>query len=226
MMPPSLELVSLHIPKTAGTSLRGILLDHFGAGLAKLDLYDSGSLKFNDQAWDGRQWPKHTRAVHGHFKFDSIGPLLPGPAETAWITWVRHPVERVVSNYYFLHQVIAQRIAELPDENLWSRMGKTIEEFVAHEANCNVMSAFLHSAPLEQFAFVGIQDDFEQEIQLMALALGWPQPKTKHFNTTSNKPTSINADLRSWIEQHNALDLELYERALQLRMGRLNQKHP
>jgi hypothetical protein len=225
MMPPSLELVSLHIPKTAGTSLRGILFDHFGAGLAKLDLYDSGNLKFNDQVWVDRQWPKQTRAVHGHFKYDSIGGLLPSPAETPWITWVRHPVERVVSNYYFLRQVIEQRIQEQPDENLWSRMGKTIEEFVAHEANCNVMSAFLHSAPLEQFAFIGIQDDFEQEIQHMAAVLQWPKLTNRLYNTTGNKPSSISAELRRWIEQHNALDLELYDRALQLRMTRLNQKH-
>jgi hypothetical protein len=216
-----LELVSLHIPKTAGTSLRGILLNQFGKGLAKLDLYDSGNLKLDDQPWKGHPWPNHVRAVHGHFKYASVAPLLPPPDQTPWMTWVRQPVERVVSNYYFLTEILADRIQEQPDENLWSRMGKTIEEFVVHPANQNVMSAFLRHAPLSSFAFVGIQDRFDSELQRMAQTLQWPLPQSRKDNSTRRKPPGIDAGLRRFIEAHNAEDMAVYEHALELRS-----KHP
>lgn len=221
-----LELVSLHIPKTAGTSLRGILHAQFGQGLVKLDVFDSGRCNLNDLQWTNPALPQHAKAVHGHFKYHAVGHLLPAPDQVPWMTWLRNPAERVISNYFFLRQVIETRLSELPDENLWVRMGKSLEEFMVVEANRNVQSAFLADAPLEAFAFVGLQDAFEEELTAMADALGWKPVRNRLDNTTPNKPSKVDSGLRRAIEELNSHDMELYERALTLKRQRTKYRQP
>ena len=79
-------VVSVHIPKCAGTSFRRVLNElcaartwcNYGANFSK------------DDAWAGLI-PAGTEVIHGHFIADAFEGLFP---RRRLITWVRHPVER------------------------------------------------------------------------------------------------------------------------------------
>ncbi len=52
----NIELVSLHIPKTAGTSFRYILKEQFKKkDVARLDIYPSGAIMLNEKEFDSEK---------------------------------------------------------------------------------------------------------------------------------------------------------------------------
>lgn len=214
----NIELVSLHIPKTAGTSFRSILLENVSErNFAKVDIFNSGRIKVNDQYFSGNKLHRKVKAIHGHFPYRVLHDRFAIAPNAQLITWLRNPVERVLSNYYFLKSILQARINEQEDENLLERFGKTLEEFVSHPENQNVMSNFLEEAPLESFAFIGIQDEFETELVRLKNTMNWVVANKEH-NTTQNKRSKMDHSLETiaFIEKHNQRDIELYNKVLKL----------
>src|SRR6185503_7841164 len=114
----------------------------------------------NFAAWkeeqDCKPAPAGARAIHGHFwagKYDRQAP------DARRITWLRHPIKRLLSHYYFwmskpelphsLHRYVVQNnlslleFAELP------------------QARNLVHDTFLRGRSLDEFEFVGIQEHFQ-----------------------------------------------------------------
>ena len=87
-----LMVVSIHVPKCAGTSFRNVLSDQFGSRL----WLNYGSI-FTEADFRPELIPANTACIHGHFLGDAFDSFVPRPR---FMTWVRHPVDRVVSNYY------------------------------------------------------------------------------------------------------------------------------
>ena len=214
----NIEIVSLHIPKTAGTSFRYILKEQFKRKeVARLDIYPSGAIQLNEKDFKGTILNEKIRVIQGHYTYNAINEHFLLHDNLHFITWLRDPVERVLSYYYFLKRIIADRLKELPNENLMNRMGKTLSEFVQFEENKNVMSKFLIGADLSNFTFVGFQSDFENELNRLASTMDWKTPKTPHFNNTTDKPKNIDQELIKLIQANNKEDIELYAKALKLR---------
>jgi hypothetical protein len=213
-----INLVSIHIPKTAGTTFRSIFIDNVGVkNFAKVDIYSSGNIKVNDKLFDKNRLPKKITAIHGHCSYSYLEQYFELHKEVKFMTWLRDPVERVISNYYFLNKIIADRLQEEEDENLMIRMGKTLEEFVRWEANQNVMSKFLEGAPLHQFSFIGLQDDFENELARLARVMNWQNIENRKHNVTGQKTGNINPEIINLIKTVNQRDVELYKSVLQQR---------
>jgi hypothetical protein len=220
----NIELVSLHIPKTAGTSFRSIFIDNVGErNFAKVDIFNSGRIKVNDAYFSDHKLNRKVTAIHGHFPYSVLLDRFEIHSTTQFITWVRNPIERVLSNYYFLRNVIQERINEQQDENLFERIGKSLEEFVLHPENQNVMSKFLKGAPLEEFTFIGVQDQFDSELLRMQQLLGWQVTNRAH-NITQNKKERVEhgAEMLDFIQTHNQEDMELYQRVIALNSKSMN----
>ena len=98
-------LLFLHIPKTAGSSLRNALSQVYRPG-TQLYLYDAPGPgrtmdleSFQALAPEERSRP---RFIAGHFYF-GVHTLVPRPAQ--YVTVVRDPVERVISLYHHYRRV-------------------------------------------------------------------------------------------------------------------------
>jgi hypothetical protein len=218
----NIQLVSIHIPKTAGTSFRSILVENLGAkNFAKLDIYNSGRIKVDDQNFTRAHLNSKITAVHGHCSYSNLLKQFELNADVVFLTWLRNPLNRVLSNYYFLKDVIVQRMQEQEDENLMNRMVKSLEEFVSLEENQNVMTKFLEGAPLETFKFIGIQDDFENELTRLERTMGWKALENRMHNVTKNKENQLTQGVIELIKEVNQKDFELFEYAIALNNSKI-----
>ena len=86
-----LELVSIHIPKTAGTSFRGILKEVYGeAGVIRLDIdLLKEELRIDEQGFSKKKLPGSVKVAHGHFSPALLRSRFEIAPEVPFITWLR-----------------------------------------------------------------------------------------------------------------------------------------
>ena len=206
-------LLSIHIPKTAGLAFREILYRQYGQD--RVLAINQGALRRNEQQLSDHYRKRH-QVIHGHLPYTYLEPLH-GP-ETKVITWLRDPVDRVVSNYYYnITHELPKRQRENPKHK-----GMSLQEFVERPKRQNVMSRFLKGIALEELDFFGFQEDFAAGLEQLARQMGWvltDQDRTRRVNDNrkvkAKYPTPSPEVLRR-IRQLNQADIELYERAQRL----------
>ncbi|MCB0806056.1 MAG: sulfotransferase family 2 domain-containing protein [Bacteroidales bacterium] len=214
-----IELISIHIPKTAGTSFRNILKKSFGEEkVARLDIKNDplqvevDSLPFTDS-----KLPPKIRVIHGHFKYPDLEQLFEIKPGTPVVTWLRDPVQRVVSNYFYL----SKRLHEELDEkgkglNILAKMEKSLMEYARAEINRNRISKFLTGIKLDQLDFVGIMEHYAEDLEIFKRTFDLPDLEIFEHNVTGTKKEVCEADLEE-IKQLNTEDISLYEIALKIR---------
>jgi len=206
-------LLSMHIPKTAGLAFREILYQQYGT--THVLAINRGALRRQGQTLS-HHFRKRHQAIHGHLPYTYLKPLH--GAGTKIITWLRDPVQRVVSNYYYnVTHEFPKRQRENPEQQMMS-----LQEFIERPKRQNVMSHFLEGIELEALDFFGFQEDFAGGLDRLAEQMGWTltaQDRTRRVNDNrkvkAKHPTPSPATLQR-IRQLNQADIELYERAQQL----------
>jgi hypothetical protein len=213
------ELISLHIPKTAGTSFRNILKTNYGEEqVVRLDINAKGEIRVNEMIYHKKSLPD-VRVIHGHFVYQDLIKNFKLPENYNLITWVRDPVERVVSNFYYLEA----RIKELLDEehnnlNILSKLQRTLIEYARAEINRNRQTKFLTGSKLEDFDFIGICEFFEQELIRLSTVLNWVDiPMALYHNKTKTKEKQLPENVLNEIRELNKDDVHLYNEALNIR---------
>ncbi len=214
--PHNLELISIHIPKTAGTSFYAILQDIYGKSHS-IEVKREQS-RANAGKFQRILHPEH-RVLHGHFHFEEIQNLY-DPARVRLVTWLREPVNRVISNYYFFNR----KVNEDPNHSEWHRRDEPLEVYAHYEENRNRMSKFLKGIDLNDFSFIGIQEYFEEDLKRFASLMNWPEPQNRKENTNRDykaKFPPVSPELRLQIQKWNADDVALYHQALKNRQSRM-----
>jgi hypothetical protein len=211
-------IFSIHIPKTGGTSFRTMLARRFGSGFANYYREDDNTdprLQM-DREEMLRALPKleaeGLRIVHGHMRAKTLLPAIHDPAQV-WI-WFRDPVERVISNYFFLRGSPAgtRRVESIRD-------GQTsLLEFASNRRTANLQSKFLAPLDLERLGFIGLTERYDDCLRLLFNDVG-AEP-ARIVNRTREKP-QVDAETRAAIAEANADDIELYARAKALVEARL-----
>jgi hypothetical protein len=227
-LPPDssqLELISIHIPKTAGTSFRNILKEVYGdTGVVRLDIdLAEQTIRIDEQLYSQAELPAGTRVVHGHFSYPLFREKLHAPTDIPIITWLRDPVDRVISNYFYLEKRLREELDEQGKGlNILSKMQRSLLEYARFEPAQNRMSKFLTGLDLEDFFFVGIQEEYELSLQRLSGLLEWEDYPVYHHNKTgAARPKRVSEEERSFIRSLNQKDVALYERALnELAKGR------
>lgn len=215
-----LELISIHIPKTAGTSFRNSLAGVYGdEAVVRLDIgLVRQEVRIREKIYLEKTLPRGTRVIHGHFSYPLLTRHFEVDPSLPIITWLRDPVSRVVSNYYYL----AKRLAEELNEeqrglNILRKMQRSLLQYAQDEANQNRMSRFLEGLSLEKMHFVGLVEQYDEDLKTLAVRMGWENYPVFYHNQTGKDTSSITDAERDIIRSLNQEDVALYEHALLLR---------
>ena len=211
-----LQLLSVHIPKTAGTSFRLMLYDAYGKdNVARLDYnFSKNKISLNESPFLETVLPDYYSVYHGHFipkelysKFD-IDPAI------LVITWLRHPVELVISNYYYQYQLFQELIQDKGVDII--RMRRSLLEFAADPFNQNRMTRQLQGIDIDDYFYVGLVERFDQDIIELATRLGWKNVKSYHENITKQHQDryKITDEVKAQIAEWNITDMGLYNHVL------------
>jgi hypothetical protein len=217
-----IELLSIHIPKTAGTSFRNTLRKVYGAKhVARIDIEHKTQIRVNEKLFTGKALNRNFLVVHGHFRPVEFRKWFEVDPEVKVITWVRDPVQRVISNYFYLSDMLAKYLDEgNRGLNILSKMQRSLVEYAAAPVNRNRMARFLKGMLLEDLDFVGVVEHYEEDIKALAETLGWVNPPVFHHNTGA-LPKVVDPEVVQKILRFNQKDVELYNRALELRSRRV-----
>lgn len=200
-------LISVHIPKCAGTSFRHVLQALYGDKLWP----NYGAIFTRNQAQPGLV-PAHTVCVHGHFLADAFDDLDP---RRHLLTWVRHPVERVVSNYYHFLRSPDMRddcCRHLFEERL------SLRQFAELDWMRNEATRYLAGKSPDAFAFVGVAENFTASLAVFARTFGWDCPLPAPRENTNPLRAGERYELRpsdyAHIRELNTADFAWYQEAV------------
>jgi len=212
-----LEIISVHIPKTAGTTFGQVLAQIYG---------DTQVIFDNPQLDCINQIPAiepQLRAIHGHFPVGKYAGHFPHAKR---IVWLRHPINRILSHYFYLKSFSEVHNND-PIHRLVLEQQISVVEFAEQEGMFNVLSGFTDGLPLVDFYFVGIQEYFVDDLRDLAMMMGWQQLDVGSFNQNPHKEynssrlgvladTKVMSKLASLLSQ----EIKLYQKALDLRAKR------
>lgn len=235
--------VVLHIHKTAGMALKSNFERNYKAG-EFLPLY-------RHAIGLGRDWPRSqedrdtlkgyigqfpaTRCIFGHLAYEGVHALFPG-TEPRYITFLRHPVARIISTYsYFKYSEIdspwrPELLANnwtmeewydkcdlILNENchirelLWGRFPEVMLE--PHLTRDHLQEA---KATLERCWFVGLTEHYEADFLFLSDKMGFNKFCLDPIVNASKQIETASDGLKAKMAARNELDLELYAHALGL----------
>jgi len=216
-------LVSVHFPKTAGTSFGVALRQCFGDRLRE----DYAMLPLNQprarRVWQAvragfraradASWPD---AIHGHFlpvKYRIALRARP----VHYVTWLRDPVERLLSHYYYWQRTATAATPAQPFRHRVAREQWSLERFCFAPQMRNLYSQYLWGFPASRFHFIGITERYESDLAEFAdrFLPGAPPASRARVNPERRDARYMIAPaLRERIARHHDADMALYERAL------------
>ena len=211
--------VVMHIPKTAGTTLRKILVEAFPG-----DVFPStGSVSANNGEYprfaelqNQRELVGRHQFVMGHYRLPQLLRLFP---DRQIITILREPFARTVSvigHYWRVHGILPE--AFLKDDRLISnQIVDQQTRFLAGqppdwtgEYSEDMVQQALHN--LDRIKIVGIQERFPQFIARVAREVNLPAQTNLDRRDNAGRPNLV-SQLTPYAEQLReriAGDLELY----------------
>lgn len=214
-------IISVHIRKCAGTTFKAALTQEFGPKIY-MDYGDEvGSswpssktkrlVKHSQMQAQRQALQKNYKIIHGHFyrsKFD----FLTVPRD--YITFMRDPVARVLSNYYYLKR---NKNRKNGDALIVNALGFSLEEYVCHPDCQNLQSQYLQTEDLSEFKFVGLVEHYDASVAELnnQFGLSLPVGPSKNVNQTGSADYDISPETRDLILENNQKDQALYELAQQ-----------
>ena len=216
-------LVSLHLPKTAGTSFAETLREAHGAGYRE----DYADVPMQYAAWRRRMHavrggmalrgrvPEEARCIHGHFLALKYRIAL-GARPARWITWMRDPVQRLASHYAFWRRDYDGSDPTQPLRNRVLREDWSFERFALGPEMRNVYRQYLWGFDPARFDFIGITEHYESDLGRLVAMLGCePVAAAALVNPESGDDGyAVEPGPEGRIERHHAADFALYRRVL------------
>ena len=227
------KIIFVHISKTAGTTLRTILKNHFG----KCDMYQCNenlSAYYNrlKKATDTNKI--NFNVLMGHIPF-GFRPALPD--DFKYITVLRDPFDRVESmfqhikrtkkNYYFqklrnktFEQALKMELPPLNNEMVRILCGqRDLIPRMHQNGPVHKQEVILYDKGLldqakrnlKEFAVVGFTEHFNEFIANLNKTFNKKISNFKTLNQRKDKRIRLDGNLKSLIQKYNQMDIELYD---------------
>lgn len=235
------RLIFLHVPKTAGTTLKTILVRQYHREEIAKCYYHKPGRTMRGELNRILCLPKHQtdkiKIVMGHMGY-GLHEHLPWPC--TYFTVLRDPIDRAISSYY---QIRRARLDNLRDEaqrlslkdfissgllkamdNGQTRLvsGAAVEEDLLGKeveyGRCTVEMLERAKKNLDSFAAIGISEHFDESLMLMKQVFGWSRTFYVKANVGRNKAGRqvLSKDTLDCLERYNEFDRQLYEHATKL----------
>ena len=224
-------LISLHMPKTAGSSFGLALKREYGQSY--VEDYNDRPLQERAPARVGRALAHaganmmgldadaFTGCIHGHF-LPVKYRFMRRPA--LFVTWLRDPVERLASHYQYWRRSYDPESA-LPLHAKVVEEDWSFEQFYEAPQLRNLYGKFLWGFPATRFSFIGISEYYEQELERFASSVATFSTSLEPVRVNENpgQPAMYVRDeqQRREIERFHAGDVALYQNACRLRLAAL-----
>ncbi|MGD1029126.1 sulfotransferase domain-containing protein [Candidatus Binatus soli] len=227
--PSDAVLIFVHLYKTGGTTLNRII--EWEYKLPRICSVEPTWWRSSYQ--EIMRWPRPRLArmdvFKGHMPF-GLHNLLPRPAN--YITVLREPVERAISDYYFARRfkphrnhraanrlTLEEYFIQKHEHNLQSRI---LAGPNSHELFPSVCDAAILSIAKEnlarQFTVVGLTKRFDETLALLKVVLGWKVKRYRSFRVADNRiPKQLVAPATlALIQEWERFDLALYDYGVSL----------
>ncbi len=238
---PPKSLLFLHIPKTAGTTLKGIISRQYPSERMVIIGEDViGSIvSFRERPTS--EW-ETKNIIQGHMSFGLHRFMQP---PFGYVTMLRKPLPRAVSDYAFVTSTpqhpIYQHVkdlsfAEYMTSNITGQLSNGQTRLLCgdcEDENFGVPTLRkLEQTDLEcaknhiddHVIVIGLQEHFDESLVLFKHRLGWKLPFYISENITRRPFTvaSLTPKDQELVDTQNNLDLELYNYALKLFESEIN----
>jgi hypothetical protein len=224
-MASSNPLIFLHIPKTGGSTLQGIIQRNYG----KKNCYNvPNNREVATFAALPHEQRNSIRALMGHHGFGAH-KHFENSEDVKYITMLRDPVDRIISNYYWILERPEHHTYKAIVENNYSVADYVSSGVIANAENAQVRllsnsvdtphggctREMLEQAKanlVSHFQVVGVNKKYDQFLMLTQKELDWKMPYYFRANVTKKKEKreAISADKIAVIKEYNALDAELF----------------
>lgn len=233
-------IISIHVPKTAGTTFaqylykafpRGVLLDYGPSTMEVSDLIDSC---FETVPGSNREENPEVRlesngllkcrsllsesgiqVIHGHIDINKYLPIFP---DATYVVWLREPLQRALSHYHFHKRALAG-VHDKTNRRVYE--GElNFEQWMALEENINFQYR-LTNGDLSKFQFIGVAEEFQRccsifkesyAINHTGFDVDIP-PENVNPEKVINERYGVDDRMRSRFTELNHLDMSLYRNA-------------
>ena len=221
-------LIYPHIPKTAGTTMMEVLKQNYGQGYFRLK-NEGRRLKWQEKPDSEKE---KVTCLIGHFAY-GIHEHVPDASQ--YVTFLRDPVERILSLYYYVrhknHQLaplLSQlTVGEFVESRTISDTNNGMVRFLSGRSDIGQVSPngsvtrddlILAKKNLSQFAVIGFVETFNESLRKFARIFRWENIRyvSKRINASRPSQTDLPNRTINLVKEYNTLDLELYEFAKEL----------
>ena len=230
----------LHIPKTAGTSLRMALETALGPDrvmpsqsyIVRRGGRYPGAQELHDAMWGV---PSDVRLIQGHISLAELKVLAP---QAKLLTVLRDPVDRSVS---LLKHMKARQRGEVSYEELaldnrgapWAGISNHQAWLLGGSAKTSAKSEASRQqdllanavAALEEMSVVGLTERYPETLTLCETVVGVALGPEKKLNRSDYPEASVDSGLLRKLRGWNALDIELYQEAKRIFSRQLMAAH-
>jgi len=224
-------IIFVHLPKCGGTTLFRLVEWEYSP--LSVFFVDGRFYRWSFNRLIRSRFDKlaDMQVFQGHMPF-GLHKLLSVPA--TYMTMLREPVDRVISEYYYRHNRLQH-----PYEDHWMKK-LSLEEYIRTTPQHNIQTKLLAGRPsgydflagectaetlaaakenlAQQFSLIGLTERFEESLALAKLVFGWKIEHFADFNITGKRPakSSVPQPIRDLIADHYRYDVALYEHATAL----------
>ncbi|MFP4544749.1 MAG: sulfotransferase family 2 domain-containing protein [Bacteroidota bacterium] len=216
---PHKPLISLHMPKTGGTSLRFILNKWYGKSFyyhSRKFMLSSKKEKINLFHDPWKFFPKKKLCIHGHFNriFKENVELI-YPEVEQFISILRDPLDKAVSVYFYARKRIKQN--KNAPRDMEYVMDMALNDFIKTYGCGNFAGFFARPVTLDNYreviekyyVYIGIMEDFQTSVDILAAKLGFETMPVPHKNKSPRDEELTQDSIDAFMER-NRFDYEIY----------------